>query len=237
MLELRCEWGEQGIAALRHTGDVVIVVDVLSFCTAVDIAVSRGAAIFPYGAADEPLEEYAHRRRAQVAEKVRVSSGGYSLSPSSLVGIKAGERLVLPSPNGGSLSLLTGRAITFAGCLRNRTAVAQAAQAAGASIAVIPAGERWRDGSLRPAVEDWLGAGAILAAFDRSLRGCARAAGGSLGGMSLRARIDRTRLRKGCGTRSATRRERDGALPAGWRIPYINRSLREQSVHASEIGE
>jgi 2-phosphosulfolactate phosphatase len=165
MFELRCEWGEQGVAALRHTSDVVIVVDVLSFCTAVDIAVSRGAVVFPYGPADESLEEYARRRGAQIAEKVRVSSGGYSLSPSSLAGIEAGERLVLPSPNGGALSLATGRAITFAGCLRNRTAVARSAQAAGATIAVIPAGERWPDGSLRPAVEDWLGAGAILAAL------------------------------------------------------------------------
>ena len=145
------------------------MVDVLSFCTAVDIAVSRGAAIFAYGPRDEALEEYARKRGARVAEKVRLSSRGYSLSPSSLAGIKAGERLVLPSLNGGALSLMTAPAITIAGCLRNRTAVARAAQAAGATIAVVPAGERWPDGSLRPAVEDWLGAGAILAA----LSGCA----------------------------------------------------------------
>jgi 2-phosphosulfolactate phosphatase len=46
--EVRCEWGLAGIEHLGRDVDVIIVVDVLSFSTCVDVACSRGAVILPY---------------------------------------------------------------------------------------------------------------------------------------------------------------------------------------------
>jgi 2-phosphosulfolactate phosphatase len=61
-------------------------------------------------------------------------------------------------------------AAVLAGCLRNARAVAAAAQAFGPKIAVIPAGERWRDDqSLRPSFEDLVGAGAVISYLSGSL--------------------------------------------------------------------
>ena len=92
------------------------------------------------------------------------------LSPASLAAIPAGTRLVLPSPNGSALSESAAAdhgAVVLAGCLRNASAVAEVAAASGGVVAVIGAGERWRGatGPLRPAVEDLLGAGAVIAAL------------------------------------------------------------------------
>jgi 2-phosphosulfolactate phosphatase len=167
--ELRCEWGEQGVAQLAPVSDVVVIVDVLSFSTSVEIATNRGAAIFPYRWKDESSVDYALSVNAELASHKRQASNGYSLSPSSLVDIPAGTRLVLPSPNGASLTLRTGQTPTLAGCLRNCKAVADFARSYGTKIAVIPAGERWEDRSLRPAWEDLVGAGAILSYLDGRL--------------------------------------------------------------------
>lgn len=160
--ELRCEWGEHGVTQLAPISDVVVIVDILSFSTSVDIATNNGATILPYRWQDESAADYALSLNAQLASKKRTSGNGYSLSPASLLNIPTGTRLVLPSPNGASLTLCTGQTPTLAGCLRNCEAVARFAQTYGSKIAVIPAGERWEDGSLRPALEDLIGVGAIL---------------------------------------------------------------------------
>ena len=161
--DLRCEWGPQGALALAPGSDAVIIVDVLSFSTCVEIAVSRGAIVFPFRFKDERAAGFAREKDAILAGK-RGEPGGFSLSPASLLRLPANAKLVLPSPNGATLSLLTGSVPTLAGCLRNARAVAEAALSFGPRVSVLPAGERWEaDGSLRPALEDLVGAGAILA--------------------------------------------------------------------------
>ena len=173
-----CEWGLNGVQILRERAATVVIVDVLSFCTAVDIAVSRGAAVIPFPLGDEEAAAKAAAEAGAVLAHPRRAAGGqYSLSPQSLRSIAPGTRLLLPSPNGSRLSLEGGSSTVFAGCLRNRRAVAAAAALTGGDIAVIPAGERWRsDSSLRPAIEDWIGAGAILDALDMPLSAEARVA-------------------------------------------------------------
>jgi 2-phosphosulfolactate phosphatase len=167
--EIRCEWGALGIATLALISDVVIIVDVLSFSTCVEVATSRGATVFPYLGMAENAEAYAESLGALLADR-RGHPGTYTLSPTSLQTIPAGTKLVLPSPNGATLSLGTGETPTLAGCLRNATAVARVAQQVGRTIAVIPAGERWRtDGTLRPSFEDWVGAGAIISHLQGTL--------------------------------------------------------------------
>jgi 2-phosphosulfolactate phosphatase len=163
------------VAQLAPLCDVVVIVDVLSFSTCVDIAVSRGAVIYPFAGPGERAAAYAAEHGAQLAGGKR-SASRYTLSPRSLMDILPGTRLVLPSLNGSTLSLGAGDTPVFTACLRNYQAVAAAVQKVGRRTAVIPAGERWGDGSLRPALEDWLGAGAVISQLSGSLSPESRAA-------------------------------------------------------------
>jgi len=171
--DVRLEWGLSGLQALAPASDVLIIVDVLSFTTCVDIVVGRGGFVYPYRDSLDALPAYAQARNALFAAPGRRHEAAYSLSPASLMAIPAGTRLVLPSPNGSTLSLSTANVPAMAGCLRNAQAVATRAKQSGQRISVIAAGERWKEksggvasGGLRVALEDLLGAGAIISYLD-----------------------------------------------------------------------
>lgn len=166
---VRFGWGPNGLRRLAAGSDVVVIVDVLSFSTSVDIALGRGATVLPYKWHDGSEYEYASTHDAVVAEKGRWEHvpGRITLSPESLTRVEAGTRLVLPSPNGSALTFAAedaGASTVRVACLRNASAVGEAS--AGGIVSVIAAGERWRGatGPLRPAYEDLLGAGAVIAA-------------------------------------------------------------------------
>jgi 2-phosphosulfolactate phosphatase len=127
--QVRLEWGADGLARLAAS-DIVVVVDVLRFSTAVTDAVATGRAV----AIDD--------------DAVPASANGAHIADAA-----AGSG-----------------AVVLVGCLRNASAVADAVLAeqvrrgARTSVAVIAAGETGGAG-LRVAMEDLLGAGAIVDAL------------------------------------------------------------------------
>jgi 2-phosphosulfolactate phosphatase len=168
----RLEWGEAGLRTLAPHVDVLIIVDVLRFTTAVEVATSRGATVFPYALGDESAAAFAAQHHAMLASSSRKASPEepFSLSPRSLTEIPPGTRLVLPSPNGSNLTRIAPTAHhVVAGCLRNASSVAEFAKQH-ATLAVIAAGELRRDGSLRYSIEDLIGAGAILSELPENWR-------------------------------------------------------------------
>lgn len=151
----RLGWGHDGLALLAPECDVIVVVDVFGFCSAVSIATEAGATVEPVRSADP------------------ATGGEESPSPTELLATAPGTRVVLASPDGSELALdalALGVPFVLAGCFRNASATARRAGilAHGSTIGVVAAGERSHrpDGSLRPAVEDLLAAGAILHALD-----------------------------------------------------------------------
>ncbi|MGQ4599731.1 2-phosphosulfolactate phosphatase [Nocardia sp. R6R-6] len=191
---VRLEWGLAGARALGPGSACVVVVDVLSFTTSVSVAVERGTRVLPYPWRDGGAAEFAAQRGAVVAVGRRSVSEQqpWSLSPAGLRRAPAAERLVLPSPNGSAISAAVDGVPVIAGCLRNATAVAgwivrQGWGTVRQPVSVVAAGEHWPgEDLLRPAIEDWVGAGAIVAALARSGAGplspeAAAAMAGSVG--------------------------------------------------------
>jgi 2-phosphosulfolactate phosphatase len=168
--EVRFEWGLAGARMLAPVSEVLVV----SFSTAVEVVLARGGTVVPTGWNDQRAAALAAERGAilAVGRSQTTPAAPYSLSPASLADLPAGTSLALPSPNGATIISAAAELgpLVLTGCLRNARAVAVAAEALGGTISVIAAGERWPDGSLRPSVEDLLGAGAILDRLDGGTR-------------------------------------------------------------------
>lgn len=175
--QVRFEWGAEGLERLAPA-DVVVLVDALSFTTAVVAAAEHGLAVAPWPKGEPGAEAFA----AGLGDGT-----GLSAPAAFLAGLAAGQELparpgatvVLASPNGATLArgfavrAEAGGAdapVVLAASLRNRTAVArrilalQEERGRRLSVAILAAGERGDDG-VRFAVEDQLAGGAVVDAL------------------------------------------------------------------------
>jgi 2-phosphosulfolactate phosphatase len=66
---VRREWGLHGISGQAPCVDVLVIVDVLSFSTCVEIATTCGAAILPYPWQDGSAEDFALQEGAELARR------------------------------------------------------------------------------------------------------------------------------------------------------------------------
>ena len=182
--QVRFDWGAAGAERVLPGAHVVVVVDVLSFTTAVVAAVERGVPVAPWPAGDAAgAAALAERLGGVVAG--RRGEAGPTLSPTSFTGAEAVDELdgpvVIPSPNGGAIAarLAERDVVVLAGALRNRTAVAERVLALQEErgertiVAIVAAGERETPAgggagggeAIRFAIEDQLAAGAIVDAL------------------------------------------------------------------------
>ena len=174
------EWGPVGARLAAERGDIVVIVDVLAFSTSVVLVADRGGVSLSYAAAELDAMGGRHRAAADLrAEVVAVdraaTTARFSLSPASLATVTPGDRVLFTSLNGAACTAAASPApLVIVGALTNRTAVAETIRrtlraGVAARCTIIACGERWtsvadqRD-SLRPSVEDLLGAGAIASA-------------------------------------------------------------------------
>jgi 2-phosphosulfolactate phosphatase len=214
----RLEWGRRGAQAAARRGDILVVVDILSFSTAAVTAVAQGGIILPCAWTDDAAS-IAARAGATLAVNRRdvPERGRFSLSPPTMLAVEPGTRIVLASPNGATCSqygsavphLLVG-ALINAGAVA--AAVAEILAASDLSVTVLACGERWRgdheDGPLRFAIEDYLGAGAILTGLPAALTRSPEALVCEAAFLGIRDRLGRVLEESGSG-----RELRDAGFP------------------------
>jgi 2-phosphosulfolactate phosphatase len=165
----RLEWGRDGARRAAARGDILVVVDTLRFSTCVATAVHGGAWVYPCAEGEAP-ETVALQADVDWSPEMKRTA----LSPMRYLDAQPGDRIVIPSPNGGTCARY-GRAApaVLAGTLVNASAtgayISTLLADSAACVTVVACGERWAehqdDGPLRFAIEDYLGAGAILDAI------------------------------------------------------------------------
>ncbi|MGX1700990.1 2-phosphosulfolactate phosphatase [Microbacterium sp. NPDC055357] len=175
--QVRLEWGVEGLARLAPA-DVVVVVDVLGLSTRVTnelaaaagdgIAAGGGAvaadAASPDGAASDVDGAASDPDAASDDGGTASDAGGAASDPDAASDDEATAVLRAAARVG---------AVVLLGCLRNASATARAVldeqtrRGGRTSIAVLAVGQRDRDGAPRFAVEDLLGAGAVIDALTK----------------------------------------------------------------------
>jgi 2-phosphosulfolactate phosphatase len=191
---LHLAWSFEGLREALDNENIVVVVDVLRFSSAVVTAIANGFIIYP--ASD-------YKKGTDLATSIGAELSGrpdearYSISPSSFMNATGDDKeVILPSPNGSTCAeLIREDEIGYIGCLLNAKAVgrhvSQIAFDKKKDVTVIAAGEQKAidtgerivydlKSSYRVfAIEDYLGAGAIICYSvlnkSRAARACERA--------------------------------------------------------------
>ncbi len=103
----RCklDWGHRGAREAAERGDLLVIVDTLTFATTVATAVYYGGVIYSCTEGEDPVA-VAQRIQGEVAVRREdvPAEGRFSLSPLTYLGLKPGTRIVLASPNGATCS-------------------------------------------------------------------------------------------------------------------------------------
>lgn len=207
--DVRLEWGRFGARKAVERGDILVVVDVLSFSSAVVTATAHDITIYPCGTQSE-AETMALRVEGEVAVHRRdvPSKGTHSLSPLSFLNGKPGAKVAVASPNGATCSRF-GRDVSclILGAFLNAQAVAEAIEQEmlriTRPITVLACGERWKepneDGELRFALEDYLGAGAIISSLPTKYKRSPEAHTAEVAFMAIEANLKEVIARCGSG--------------------------------------
>ncbi|MCF7810108.1 2-phosphosulfolactate phosphatase [bacterium] len=168
----RFDWGSEGAASAAERGDIIVIVDTLSFSTSVVTAVHNGGIIYPAVDQDDLLEIAGRIDAVKAVQRSKVpSEGRFSLSPETFIELEAETSVILASPNGASCCRAAKSASNvFVASLINAEAMGKTLERimdlTGSNVTLIACGEQLQSGldnpGIRFAIEDMLAVGAIL---------------------------------------------------------------------------